>query len=170
MIRRSRLLVTLLKSPTTGLRLLTTVSSQTQLTTAAAAASFLSPSAVDPAQLCRICTILHQQQHSPDSRLHANLHASLPISQSTIGPEFFLRVCNTFPFSWRPVYRFYQFTLTLPSFSHSSVTLNKLVDIVGKSKNIDLFWELLLKMARQRLVNRKTFRIALMALAEVFKF
>ncbi|XP_030514743.1 putative pentatricopeptide repeat-containing protein At1g26500 [Rhodamnia argentea] len=122
-----------------------------------------STTAVDPSHLLRVSTILYQQQHSPDSRLHASLR-SFPFHLS---PEFFLRVCNNFPLSWRPVHRFYQFTLTRPDFPHSSLTLNKLADVVGKSRNVALFWEVLQDMARRRLANEKTFKIALKTLAQV---
>lgn len=40
-----------------------------------------------------------------------------------------------------------------------------MVDIIGKSKNIDLFWEVLQEMARRRMTNDNTFRIALRTLA-----
>lgn len=40
-----------------------------------------------------------------------------------------------------------------------------MVDVIGKSRNIDLFWEVLHEMGRRRLVNDKTFRIALKTLA-----
>lgn len=42
-----------------------------------------------------------------------------------------------------------------------------MVDIISKSRNIDLFWETLQEMGRRCLVNDKTFKIALMTLAEV---
>lgn len=41
-----------------------------------------------------------------------------------------------------------------------------MVDVIGKSRNIDLFWEVLHEMGRRRLVNDKTFRIALKTLAK----
>ncbi|PKI53339.1 hypothetical protein CRG98_026276 [Punica granatum] len=126
-------------------------------------------SAADRTQLLRVCTILFQQQHSPDSRLHAKLLSAVhsPHSRPLAVAELFLQVCNTFPLSWRPVYRFYQFTRTLPDFSHSTVTLNKMLDVIGKSRNIDLFWDVLNDMAHRRLVNDKTFNIALKTLAQV---
>lgn len=40
-----------------------------------------------------------------------------------------------------------------------------MVDAIAKSRNIDLFWEVLHEMGRRRLVNDKTFRIALKTLA-----
>ncbi|KAF8040364.1 hypothetical protein BT93_B2559 [Corymbia citriodora subsp. variegata] len=135
----------------------------TAVATTTAGAGAASAGAVDPSFLLRVSTILYQQQHSPDSRLHAALR-SCPFH---LTPDFFLRVCNNFPLSWRPVHRFYQFTLTLPDFPHSSLTLNKLADVVGKSRNVALFWEVLQDMARRRLANEKTFRIALKTLAQV---
>ncbi|XP_060967434.1 putative pentatricopeptide repeat-containing protein At1g26500 isoform X1 [Cannabis sativa] len=120
-----------------------------------------SPSPVNPAHLLRVCTILYQQQDSPESRLHSNLSAS----EFQLTHEFFLQVCNKFPYSWRPVYRFFEFTQTDPLFKHSSVSFNKMLDVIGHSRNIDLFWEVLHEMGRRRLVNDKTFRIALKTLA-----
>ncbi|OWM89478.1 hypothetical protein CDL15_Pgr024226 [Punica granatum] len=120
-------------------------------------------------QLLRVCTTLFQQQHSPDSRLHANLLSAVhsPHSRPLAAAELFLQVCNTFPLSWRPSYRFYHFTRTLPDFPHSTVTLNKMLDVIGKSRNIDFFWDVLNDMARRLLVNDKTFNIALKTLAQV---
>ncbi|KAF7827983.1 putative pentatricopeptide repeat-containing protein [Senna tora] len=113
---------------------------------------------VNPDHLLRVCTILYQQQNSPDPRLHSNLR-SFHISH-----EFFLQVCNRFPYSWRPVYRFFHFTQTLPRFTHTSVSFNKMLDVIGKSRNIDLFWELLRETGRLRFADDKTFRIALRVL------
>ncbi|KAF3432002.1 hypothetical protein FNV43_RR26739 [Rhamnella rubrinervis] len=119
-------------------------------------------SPVNPDHLLRVCTILYQQQNSPESRLQSNLHAC----DFQLTHEFFLQVCNNFPFSWRPVYRFFNYTETYPRFDHTTVSFNKMVDVIGKSRNIDLFWEVLHEMGRRRLVNDKTFRIALKTLAK----
>ncbi|XP_059648780.1 putative pentatricopeptide repeat-containing protein At1g26500 [Cornus florida] len=116
---------------------------------------------VNPTHLLRVCTILYQQQDASDPKLHN----ALKRSEFQLTHEFFLQVCNKFPFSWRPIYRFYQFTQAQPHFNHTSLTFNKMVDCIGKSRNIDLFWELLQDMGRRRIVNDKTFRIALKTLA-----
>ncbi|GAY44226.1 putative pentatricopeptide repeat-containing protein [Citrus sinensis] len=119
---------------------------------------------VDPGHLVRVCTILYQQQYSPESRLHSSLSSC----NFNLTHEFFLQICNNFPLSWRPVYLFFQYTQKAqPCFAHNSITFNRMVDIIGKSRNIDLFWETLQEMGRRRLVNDKTFKIALMTLAEV---
>ncbi|CAI9096478.1 OLC1v1032638C1 [Oldenlandia corymbosa var. corymbosa] len=116
---------------------------------------------VNEAQLLRVCTILYQQQNSPDSRLHNNLQ-NVPFQ---LTHEFFLQVCDKFPYSWRPVFKFHQFSQKQPHFSHTSTTFNKLLDVVGKSRNIDLLWELLQEIGRLGLVNTKTFIIASKVLA-----
>ncbi|KAJ0019974.1 hypothetical protein Pint_31833 [Pistacia integerrima] len=119
---------------------------------------------VNPAHLLRVCTVLYQQQNSPESRLHS----SLSCCNFNLSPEFFLQVCNSFPLSWRPIYLFFQYTQkAYPHFTQNSITFNKMVDIIGKSRNIDLFWEVLQEMGQHRLVNDKTFKIALKTLAEV---
>ena len=119
------------------------------------------PSAIDSTHLRRVCTVLYQQQNSPDIKLHTKLLAC----NFNLSHEFFLQVCNTFPLSWRPVYRFFQFTETHPNFTHTVVSFNKLIDVVGKSRNIDLLWGLIQEMGRRRLVNDKTFVVALRTLA-----
>ncbi|KAI4328534.1 hypothetical protein L6164_020880 [Bauhinia variegata] len=115
---------------------------------------------VNPDHLLRVCTVLYQQQHSPESRLHSKLSSC----SFELTHEFFLQVCNKFPYSWRPVYVFFQYTEKNPHFSHTSVSFNKMVDVIGKSRNVELFWEVLQEMARRGLVNDKTFRIALKTL------
>ncbi|XP_021910181.1 putative pentatricopeptide repeat-containing protein At1g26500, partial [Carica papaya] len=116
---------------------------------------------VNQAHLLRVCTILFQQQNSPDSRLHSKLSSR----EFQLNPEFFLQVCNKFSYSWRPVYRFFLYTQTHAQFAHNSVTFNKLLDVIGKSRNIDLFWELAQETGRRKLANDKTFRIVLKTLA-----
>ncbi|GMY05671.1 putative pentatricopeptide repeat-containing protein At1g26500 [Fagus crenata] len=126
-------------------------------------------SPLNPDHLLRVCTILYQQQDSPDPRLHSKLRTcqSQFDHDDHLTHEFFLQVCNKFPYSWRPVYRFFQYTEANPCsrFTHTSVSFNKLLDVIGKSKNIELFWEVLHEMGRRHLVNDKTFRIALNTLA-----
>ncbi|KAJ7953902.1 Pentatricopeptide repeat [Quillaja saponaria] len=117
---------------------------------------------VNPDHLLRVCTILYQQQNSPEPRLHSNLRAC----HFDLTHEFFLQVCNKFPYSWRPVYRFFQYTQTDPEFCHTSVSFNKMIDVIGNSRNIELFWETLENMGQLRLVNDNTFLIALKTLAE----
>ncbi|KAE8647250.1 hypothetical protein Csa_018271 [Cucumis sativus] len=109
------------------------------------------PQPIDSTHLRRVCTVLYQQQNSPDLKLHTKLLAC----NFNLSHEFFLQVCNTFPLSWRPVYRFFQFTETHPNFTHTAVSFNKLIDVVGKSRNIDLLWGLIQEMGRRRLVNDK---------------
>ncbi|XAR65266.1 hypothetical protein NMG60_11009321 [Bertholletia excelsa] len=118
---------------------------------------------VDPSHLLRICTVLYQQQNASDSKLYAHLSRC----QFDLTHEFFLQVCNKFPSSWRPVYRFFQFTETQTHthFSHTSISFNKMLDVVGKSRNIDLFWQVLHEIGRRGLVTDKTYRIALQTLA-----
>ncbi|XP_057550702.1 putative pentatricopeptide repeat-containing protein At1g26500 [Amaranthus tricolor] len=116
---------------------------------------------VNPDHLLRVCTILYQQQDASDSKLQAHLQKT----EFSLSHEFFLQVCNKFPLSWRPVYCFYHFTLSCHWFTHTPVTYNKMLDIVGKSRNIDLFWELLNEMAQKKVATDKTFRIALKTLA-----
>ncbi|KAC9391495.1 hypothetical protein E3N88_45919 [Mikania micrantha] len=115
---------------------------------------------VNPSHLLRVCTILYQQQDSPESRLRT----SLSRGGFQLTHEFFLQICNKFPYSWKPVYKFYRFTQTQP-FNHTSITLNKMLDVVGKSRNIDLLWDLIKEIGNRRLVTDKTYIIALKALA-----
>ncbi|KAL3032928.1 hypothetical protein AAZX31_02G110200 [Glycine max] len=100
------------------------------------------------------------QQNSPEPRLTSKLASS----EFQLTHEFFLNVCNKFPYSWRPVYRFFLYTQSKPHFTHTIVSFNKMLDVIGKSRNIDLFWDLLNDMACRRFVNDKTFVTALRTL------
>ncbi|XP_024995275.1 putative pentatricopeptide repeat-containing protein At1g26500 [Cynara cardunculus var. scolymus] len=115
---------------------------------------------VNPSHLLRVCTILYQQQDSPESRLHT----SLSRCDFQLTHEFFLQICNKFPCSWKPVYRFHNFSQT-QSFNHTPITLNKMLDVVGKARNIDLFWDLIKEIGHRRLVTDRTCTIALKTLA-----
>ncbi|XP_027362372.1 putative pentatricopeptide repeat-containing protein At1g26500 [Abrus precatorius] len=117
-------------------------------------------SPVNPDHLLRVCTILYQQQNSPESRLNSKLASC----EFQLTHEFFLQVCNNFPYSWRPVYRFYLYSQTHPHFNHTLVSFNKMIDVIGKSRNIDLFWKFIEEMARRHFANDKTFVIAMKTL------
>ncbi|CAA0243726.1 unnamed protein product [Arabidopsis thaliana] len=125
----------------------------------------LTPTTITPINqdhLLRVCTILYQQQNSPDSRLVSKLSST----KFQLTHEFFLQVCNNFPLSWRPVHRFFLYSQTHhPDFTHTSTTSNKMLAIIGNSRNMDLFWELAQEIGKRGLVNDKTFRIVLKTLA-----
>ncbi|CAL9216257.1 unnamed protein product [Arabidopsis halleri] len=125
----------------------------------------LTPTNITPINLdhlLRVCTILYQQQNSPDSRLVSKLSST----KFQLTHEFFLQVCNNFPLSWRPVHRFFLYSQTHhPDFVHTSTTSNKMLGIIGNSRNMDLFWELAQEIGKHGLVNDKTFRIVLKTLA-----
>ncbi|CAA6657401.1 unnamed protein product [Spirodela intermedia] len=124
----------------------------------------------DPSALLRVCTVLFQQQNSSDERLHSFLRAI----DFDLSHEFFLQICNRFPCSWRPVLRFFRYAdgcSTDPrnrhSFSLTPVAVNKMIDIIGKSKNIQLLWDFLGEMApRQGLVNLRSMQLAVRAFAQ----
>eukprot|EP00268_Persea_americana_P035367 TRINITY_DN3490_c0_g1_i5.p1 TRINITY_DN3490_c0_g1~~TRINITY_DN3490_c0_g1_i5.p1 ORF type:complete len:499 (+),score=89.54 TRINITY_DN3490_c0_g1_i5:985-2481(+) len=117
---------------------------------------------IDPRLLLRVCTILYQQQNAPDTKLFSNLrNVGFYLTH-----EFFLQVCNRFPFSWKPIHRFFHFSLHESyQFPHSPIIHNKILDIYGKSSNTQLFWDFLRETADKRLVTVSTLRIAAKSLA-----
>ncbi|KAJ4850955.1 hypothetical protein Tsubulata_011538 [Turnera subulata] len=158
-MRRLWLLTKPLIKPTTPghqhlLRLLTTESTHTH-----------HHHPVNSDHLLQVCTILFQQQSSPESRLHHNLSSA----NFHLTHEFFLQVCNRFPSSWRPVHRFFLYTqlVPCPHFDHTPTTFNKMLDIYGRAKNIDLFWDTVEEAVKRGLVNDKTFVVVLRTLASV---
>ncbi|CAH9079433.1 unnamed protein product [Cuscuta epithymum] len=116
---------------------------------------------INEALILRVCTVLYQQQYSSVEKLHN----SLLKTSFDLTHEFFLQVCNKFPYSWRPIYKLHEFAVTQPGFSHTPTTLNKMLDVIGKSRNIDLLWDLLHEIGRRRAVTTKTYVIALKTLA-----
>ncbi|KAF3947332.1 hypothetical protein CMV_026522 [Castanea mollissima] len=102
----------------------------------------------NPDHLLQVCTILYQQQDSPEPRPKTPLQAPcLPLAshnltKTTNSPtSSSSQVCNKFPYSWQPVYHFFQYTEanTTSHFTHTSVSFNKLLNVIGKSRNIELF-------------------------------
>ncbi|CAN1766817.1 Putative pentatricopeptide repeat-containing protein At1g26500, partial [Linum perenne] len=93
-----------------------------------------------------------------------SLHNPPPLTH-----DFFLQVCNRFPSSWRPVHRFHHYIHQTPSphFSHTPISFNKMLDVYGKARNIDLFWETVHEAGRSGLVSDRTFVIVLRTLAQV---
>ncbi|KAL8160590.1 hypothetical protein V2J09_002127 [Rumex salicifolius] len=124
----------------------------------AAFAAAITP--LDPAHLLRVCTVLYQQQHSTFPKLQSHLQKT----EFRLTHEFFLQVCNKFSLSWRPVYLFHQFVSTRSKLSHTPVSFNKLLDVVGKARNFNLFWEFLNDIARRCFVTRRTVSIAMRTL------
>ncbi|XP_073317947.1 putative pentatricopeptide repeat-containing protein At1g26500 [Primulina huaijiensis] len=116
---------------------------------------------VNESHLIKVCTVLYQQQNSPNTKLQASL-SKIPFN---LNHEFFLQVCLRFPYSWCPVYKFYQFSISQPHFTHTSTTFNKMLDVVAKSRNIELLWDLCQETGKLHLVNIKTYIIALRTLA-----
>ncbi|CAI9785290.1 unnamed protein product [Fraxinus pennsylvanica] len=144
------------------LQTFTTAAASVSTAAAASHPSLAQPiTPVNQAHLLRVCTILYQQQNSPEPKLHN----SLTKTPFNLTHEFFLRVCNNFQYSWRPIYRFHLFSVTQPHFTHTSTTFNKMLDVVGKSRNIDLFWDLCQEIGKLHLLNIKTYIIALRTLA-----
>lgn len=116
--------------------------------------------------LNRVCTVLYQQQNAASAKLHKSLTSAINGGlESILNQEFFLQVCNKFPYSWKPVYNFFCYTETLKLFDHTPVSFNKMVDICGKAKNMDMLWDLVRQMGERRLVNDQSFRIAVKGLA-----
>ncbi|KAG0485477.1 hypothetical protein HPP92_009556 [Vanilla planifolia] len=125
-----------------------------------------SPTPVDPSLLLRLCTVLYQQQHAPDPKLHSHLlRLTLPSSPHSIH-ELFLQVCNRFPFSYRPPHRLHLFLLSHSSFSPTPVSAAKLLDVIGKSRNIALLWDHLRLTADRRLLSLSSLRVAARVLAD----
>nr|XP_043639712.1 putative pentatricopeptide repeat-containing protein At1g26500 [Erigeron canadensis] len=115
---------------------------------------------INPTHLLRVSTILYQQQDSPESRLHK----SLSNCNFHLTHEFFLQICNKFPYSWKPIYKFHKFTQT-QNFNHTPITINKMLDVVGKARNIDILWELTKEFGQRRLVSDKTYMVVIKTLA-----
>ncbi|PKU79010.1 Putative pentatricopeptide repeat-containing protein [Dendrobium catenatum] len=122
---------------------------------------------IDPSILLRLCTILYQHQLSPEPKLHSHLlRLPLPSCPSFLD-SLLLHICTRFPLSWRPPHRFHLFLLShYPSFSLSPTAASKLLDVFGKSRNIDLLWNHLLLMTDRCLLSLSSLRIAARALAD----
>ncbi|MFS7950671.1 putative tetratricopeptide-like helical domain superfamily [Helianthus anomalus] len=65
---------------------------------------------------------------------------------------------------WKPIYKFHIFSQA-QHFNHTPTTLNKMLDIIGKSKNIDLLWDFVQETGNRTLVTDKTYIIVVKILA-----
>ncbi|MFS7951567.1 putative tetratricopeptide-like helical domain superfamily [Helianthus anomalus] len=64
----------------------------------------------------------------------------------------------------KPIYKFHTFSQT-QHFNHIPTTLYKMLDIIGKSKNIDLSWDFVQETDNRTLVTDKTYIIVVKTLA-----
>uniref|UniRef100_A0A0D9X157 Pentacotripeptide-repeat region of PRORP domain-containing protein n=1 Tax=Leersia perrieri TaxID=77586 RepID=A0A0D9X157_9ORYZ len=148
------------------LRLLSTTSADASTPSPSPSPSPAPPRPTDKALLLRLCTILYQQQHAPDATLRRRLAAlNLPFSDPSDLRELFLQAAARFPLSWRPVHRLLDHLTAAHGFSHSPATAARLVDVLAKSRNIDLLHFTLLSLPTELARSPSTLRAAVRGLA-----
>ncbi|KAL5197438.1 hypothetical protein ABZP36_000950 [Zizania latifolia] len=114
--------------------------------TAAPAPAAAAPGPTDPSLLVRLCTALYQHQHAPDAALQRRLSAlPLPSAPEDLR-ELFLQASARFLLSWRPVHRLLEHLTARHGFAHSPATAARFVDVLAKSRNIELLHSTLLSL------------------------
>jgi len=121
-----------------------------------------SHSRLDYSEVERVCTVLEQQQFSSDTKLRRLL------GNISLSHEFVLSVLNRFLRERRPAWRFYLWaaTQTEVGYSHSTITSNKMIDILGKTRDYRTIWEVLRQMGTSGLLTVKTLEVSVKALAD----
>lgn len=121
-----------------------------------------SNSRLDYSEVERVCTVLEQQQFSDDTKLRRLL------GNFSLSHEFVLSVLNRFLRERRPAWRFYLWaaTQTEAGYSHNNITSNKMIDILGKTRDYRTIWEVLHQMGASGLLTVKTLEVSVKALAD----
>ena len=121
-----------------------------------------SHSRLDYSEVERVCTVLEQQQFSDDTKLRRLLGN---VSHSH---EFVLSVLNRFLRERRPAWRFYLWAAsqTEAGYSHNTITSNKMINILGKTRDYRTIWEVLHQMGTSGLLTVKTLEVSVKALAD----
>lgn len=106
--------------------------------------------------------MLEQQQFSSDTKLRRLL------GNISLSHEFVLSVLNRFLRERRPAWRFYLWAAaqTESGYSHNTITSNKMIDILGKTRDYRTIWEVLQQMGTNGLLTVKTLEVSVKALAD----
>lgn len=94
-----------------------------------------------------------------------NMEAVLSELGVQIEPALIIAVLDRFRHAHRPAYRFFRWASTVPGFSHDPATCNKMLDILGKTRQFETMTALLEEMGRDNKLSMDAFKISIKAFA-----
>eukprot|EP01018_Ginkgo_biloba_P037287 Gb_00455 [translate_table: standard] len=119
---------------------------------------------LDYDKVLRVAELLKQHQFASDTKLEQ----ALALGKCYLSHEFVLNVLNKFLRDRRPAWRFFLWAAAQSEesgYNHNSTTYNKMIDILGKTKQFQTIWQLVEEMGNRGLITLKTLEISIKAFA-----
>ncbi|XAR66707.1 hypothetical protein NMG60_11013021 [Bertholletia excelsa] len=119
------------------------------------------PSKADPKEVEKVCKVIDEL-----FALDRNMEAVLDELGVNLSHDLVLDVLERFRHARRPAFRFFCWAGQRPGYSHNSTTYNKMMFILGKSRQFETMVAVLEEMGERGLLTIETFEIAIKAFAE----
>ncbi|KAI0510469.1 hypothetical protein KFK09_011071 [Dendrobium nobile] len=117
----------------------------------------LPPNSNDVDRVCKLIDELFSSDR--------NMEAVLDELDVQIDTSFVVAVLDRFRHAHRPAYRFFRWAAARPGFLHDSTTCNKMLGILGKTRQFETMVVLLEEMGKEGLLSMDTFKISVKAFA-----
>ncbi|KAK4773420.1 hypothetical protein SAY87_028439 [Trapa incisa] len=114
----------------------------------------------DPTEIENVCKVIDEL-----FQLDRNMEAVLDECQINLTHDLVIAVLDRFCHAWKPALRFFNWADRKPGFSHDSRTYNRMIDILGKTRQFETMVAMLEEMGEKRLLTMETFSIAIRTLA-----
>ncbi|OWM80063.1 hypothetical protein CDL15_Pgr010041 [Punica granatum] len=116
--------------------------------------------AVDPREVENVCKVIDGL-----FELDRNMEAVLDESGIELTHDLVLAVLDRFRHARKPALRFFTWAGRKPGFTHDSRTYNRMMEILGTTRQFETMVAMLEEMGEQRLLTMETFSIAIRAFA-----
>ncbi|XP_059625594.1 pentatricopeptide repeat-containing protein At3g62470, mitochondrial-like [Cornus florida] len=117
-------------------------------------------SEVDPKEVDRVCKVIDEL-----FALDRNMEAVLDDSGINLTHDLVVEVLERFRHARKPAFRFFCWAGQMPGFAHDSRTYNKMMAILGKTRQFETMVSVLEEMGEKGLLTLETFKIAIKAFA-----
>ncbi|KAG0496460.1 hypothetical protein HPP92_001151 [Vanilla planifolia] len=112
----------------------------------------------------RVCKVINELFASD-----RNMEAVLNEVDIKLEPSLVLAVLERFCHAHRPAYRFFKWAATRPGFSHDCTTWNKMLGVLGKTRQFETMVSLLQEMGKDGYLSMESFKISIKAFAAARK-
>ncbi|XP_057966676.1 pentatricopeptide repeat-containing protein At3g62470, mitochondrial-like isoform X2 [Malania oleifera] len=117
-------------------------------------------SEADPEEVARVCKVIEEL-----FALDRNMEAVLDECVVNLSHDLVVDVLEKFRHARKPAFRFFNWAGQKPGYSHDSRTCNKMMEILGRTKQFETMMALLEEMGEKGLLTMETFTIAIKAFA-----
>lgn len=119
-----------------------------------------SRSGADPRKVENVCKVIDEL-----FQLDRNMEAVLDECQINLTHDLVLAVLDRFCHARKPALRFFTWAGRKPGFAHNSRTYNRMMDILGKTRQFETMVAMLEEMGEKGLLTMETFSIAIRSFA-----